>query len=188
MFVTLGLPTAPARMKAQSAEARDAVSENAELTDWRRSLRGKFNSEEGAKLARANSILLAEKRQKVSDGPGAGWAGAGNRSPRVVTGRQGAGTGRFRCHHKVDTEGDGVGRQMAEAGGAPPFAPRQWPSTFGPNLHPASPPCFSTLLLHPASPPCVSTLLLHPASPPCFSTLLVHPARSASSARPAAAS
>jgi len=52
------------RMKAQSAEARDAVSENAELTDWRRSLRGKFNSEEGAKLARANSILLAEKRQK----------------------------------------------------------------------------------------------------------------------------
>jgi len=52
------------RMKAQSAEARDAVSEDAHLTDWRRSLRGKFNSEEGAKLARANSILMAEKRQK----------------------------------------------------------------------------------------------------------------------------
>lgn len=43
--------------------SRDAISENPELTDWRRSLRGKFNTEEGAALARKNSILMAERRE-----------------------------------------------------------------------------------------------------------------------------
>ena len=40
------------KLKESSEKSRDAISENAELTDWRRSLRGKFNSEEGAALAR----------------------------------------------------------------------------------------------------------------------------------------
>jgi flagellar capping protein FliD len=43
-------------------EARDKISEDPELTAWRRSLRGKFNTKEGAELARANSLLMAEKR------------------------------------------------------------------------------------------------------------------------------
>jgi len=52
------------KLKEQSEHSRDAISENAELTDWRRSLRGKFNTEEGARIARQNSIAMAEKREQ----------------------------------------------------------------------------------------------------------------------------
>jgi len=51
-------------LKEQSLHSRDAISENKELTDWRRSLRGKFNTEEGARIARQNSMMLAEKREQ----------------------------------------------------------------------------------------------------------------------------
>ena len=43
-------------------ESRDRISEDPELTAWRRSLRSKFNTEEGAALARQNSLLMAEQR------------------------------------------------------------------------------------------------------------------------------
>jgi len=52
------------RLKEQSAASRDAISEDPELTAWRRSLRDKFNTPEGKQLARQNSILMAERRKK----------------------------------------------------------------------------------------------------------------------------
>ena len=52
------------RLQETSEKSRDAISESPELTDWRRSLRGKFNTEEGAMIARANSLVLAKKREK----------------------------------------------------------------------------------------------------------------------------
>ena len=52
------------KLKEQSETSRDTISEDPTLTDWRRSLRSKFNTEEGARIARANSIVLAEQRQK----------------------------------------------------------------------------------------------------------------------------
>jgi len=51
------------RLKEQSAHSRDVISEDPELTAWRRSLRDKFNTPEGAALARQNSILMAERRK-----------------------------------------------------------------------------------------------------------------------------
>lgn len=51
------------KLKESSEASRDSISENKELTDWRRSLRSKFNTPEGAQIARANSITLAEKRE-----------------------------------------------------------------------------------------------------------------------------
>ena len=51
------------KLQAASEKSRDTISENAELTDWRRSLRGKFNSPEGAKLARENSLVLRQQRE-----------------------------------------------------------------------------------------------------------------------------
>ena len=52
------------RLKEKAAEdLRDGISESEELTAWRRSLRGKFNSPEGAAVARQNSIMLAERRE-----------------------------------------------------------------------------------------------------------------------------
>ena len=50
------------RLKTSSEVSRDAISESEELAEWRRSIRSKFNSEEGAQLARANSIILANRR------------------------------------------------------------------------------------------------------------------------------
>ena len=52
------------RLKESSEQSREAISESAELTDWRRSLRNKFNTEEGARIARQNSLVLAEKREQ----------------------------------------------------------------------------------------------------------------------------
>ncbi|KAL3915665.1 MAG: hypothetical protein SGPRY_007133 [Prymnesium sp.] len=59
------------RLKEKSAASRDAISEDPELTAWRRSLRDKaafgphpFNTDEGKQIARQNSIILAEKRKK----------------------------------------------------------------------------------------------------------------------------
>ena len=52
------------RLKESSEHSREAISESAELTDWRRSLRNKFNTEEGARIARQNSLVLAEKREQ----------------------------------------------------------------------------------------------------------------------------
>ena len=52
------------KLKEEALQSRDAISENPELANWRRSLRGKFNTEEGAKLARENSITLAQKREE----------------------------------------------------------------------------------------------------------------------------
>ena len=40
------------KLQETSIASRDAISEDAHLTDWRRSLRGKFNTAEGAALAR----------------------------------------------------------------------------------------------------------------------------------------
>jgi len=51
------------RLQQASEESRDAISESERLTDWRRTIRGKFNTEEGAAIARQNSIMLAERRQ-----------------------------------------------------------------------------------------------------------------------------
>lgn len=51
------------KLKETSEQSRESISENAELTDWRRSLRDKFNTEEGAALARKNSQILADKRK-----------------------------------------------------------------------------------------------------------------------------
>ena len=53
-----------AMLQERSYESRDAISESEELTAFRRSLRDKFNSEEGKQLARANSIILAGQRAK----------------------------------------------------------------------------------------------------------------------------
>eukprot|EP00965_Chrysotila_dentata_P112747 3725395-Pleurochrysis_carterae.AAC.1 len=47
-----------------SEHSRDSISESEKLAEWRRSLRSSFNTEEGAKLARENSILLAELRKE----------------------------------------------------------------------------------------------------------------------------
>lgn len=44
-------------------DLRDGISESEELAAWRRSLRGKFNSPEGAAVARQNSLMLAERRE-----------------------------------------------------------------------------------------------------------------------------
>jgi len=52
------------KLQETSEHSRDTISENPELTDWRRSLRGKFNTPEGAAIARKNSILMAEKREE----------------------------------------------------------------------------------------------------------------------------
>jgi len=52
------------RMKDASEHSKEAVAENPELTDWRRSLRNKFNSPEGAQLARQNSIMMRERREQ----------------------------------------------------------------------------------------------------------------------------
>ena len=51
------------RIKEAAEVSRDGISENQELTDWRRSLRSKFNTPEGAAVARQNSIMLAERRE-----------------------------------------------------------------------------------------------------------------------------
>ena len=53
-----------AMLQERSYESRDAISESEELTAFRRSLRNKFNTEEGKQLARANSIILAGQRAK----------------------------------------------------------------------------------------------------------------------------
>ena len=53
-----------ALLQERSYESRDAISESEELTAFRRSLRSKFNTEEGKQLARANSIILAGQRAK----------------------------------------------------------------------------------------------------------------------------
>ena len=53
-----------AMLQERSYESRDAISESEELTAFRRSLRSKFNTEEGKQLARANSIILAGQRAK----------------------------------------------------------------------------------------------------------------------------
>jgi len=45
-------------------ESRDKISEDPELTAWRRSLRDKFNNPEGAEIARQNSIHMAEMRRQ----------------------------------------------------------------------------------------------------------------------------
>ena len=52
------------KLKEKAVESRDAISEDPELTAWRRSLRDKFNTPEGAALARENSVFMAEARQK----------------------------------------------------------------------------------------------------------------------------
>ena len=51
------------KLQATSEASRDAISEDKNLTDWRRSLRGKFNTSEGAALARQNSLVLAQRRE-----------------------------------------------------------------------------------------------------------------------------
>ena len=51
------------RLKETSEKSSEAISESPELTDWRRSLRSKFNSPEGAALARQNSINLRNQRE-----------------------------------------------------------------------------------------------------------------------------
>ena len=50
------------RMHEMNESSRDKISEDPELTAWRRSLRAKFNTEQGAEIARANSLVLAEQR------------------------------------------------------------------------------------------------------------------------------
>lgn len=50
-------------LKKTGDASRDAIAESAGLAEWRRSVRGKFNTPEGAKIARANSIILAEQRR-----------------------------------------------------------------------------------------------------------------------------
>ena len=52
------------RMQEASEKSGEAISENPELTDWRRSLRNKFNTKEGAEIARHNSINMAERREQ----------------------------------------------------------------------------------------------------------------------------
>ena len=52
------------KLQEASLQSRDAISEDKHLTDWRRSLRGKFNSPEGAELARQNSAVLAKGREQ----------------------------------------------------------------------------------------------------------------------------
>ena len=52
------------KMKEKAVESRDAISEDPELTAWRRSLRDKFNTPEGAAIARQNSVLMAQAREK----------------------------------------------------------------------------------------------------------------------------
>ena len=49
-------------LQATSETSRDSISESELLTTWRRSMRGKFNTEEGAEIARKNSMILAENR------------------------------------------------------------------------------------------------------------------------------
>jgi len=51
-------------LKEATEGTRDAISESESLATWRRTVRAKFNTEEGATMARQNSILMAEKRQE----------------------------------------------------------------------------------------------------------------------------
>jgi hypothetical protein len=50
------------KLHGVNQESRDKISEDPELTAWRRSLRDKFNNAEGAEIARKNSIHMAEVR------------------------------------------------------------------------------------------------------------------------------
>ena len=52
------------KLKEKAEVSRDAISEDPELTAWRRGLRDKFNTPEGAALARQNSVLMAQAREK----------------------------------------------------------------------------------------------------------------------------
>ena len=73
------------RLKESSEVSRDKISENSELTDWRRSLRGKFNTEEGARVARMNSVALAERRQMEKIARKSRSSGVSSVSPFGVT-------------------------------------------------------------------------------------------------------
>jgi hypothetical protein len=50
------------RLQMSKDKSHEAISESEELTGWRRSLRQKFNTPEGARLARSNSQDLARRR------------------------------------------------------------------------------------------------------------------------------
>jgi hypothetical protein len=69
------------KLKEEALQSRDAISENPELANWRRSLRGKFNTEEGAKLARQNSITLAQKREEERAARALGKTPSGSAMP-----------------------------------------------------------------------------------------------------------
>tara|TARA_B100000524_G_scaffold59228_1_gene27502 strand:- start:543 stop:1673 length:1131 start_codon:yes stop_codon:yes gene_type:complete len=51
------------QLQEESDYYKEAISGSERLTTWRRSMRSKFNSEEGAELARKNSMMLADFRQ-----------------------------------------------------------------------------------------------------------------------------
>lgn len=68
------------RLKEQSEHSRDAISEDPQLTDWRRTMRAKFNTPEGAAIARQNSILMVRDMTRT--------AAAGHASTRMCTWRR----------------------------------------------------------------------------------------------------
>ena len=51
------------QLQALSEESRDAIAESERITEWRRGIRAKFNTPEGAAVARQNSMVMAERRE-----------------------------------------------------------------------------------------------------------------------------
>ena len=50
-------------LKEASESSKESISESETITDWRRFVRAKFNSPEGAKIAREYSMVMADKRE-----------------------------------------------------------------------------------------------------------------------------
>lgn len=51
------------QLQALSEESRDAIADSERITGWRRGIREKFNTPEGAAIARQNSMVMAERRE-----------------------------------------------------------------------------------------------------------------------------